>query len=328
MRHSAKLIVLFVTASGTAHAATGDPLLSYPSSFASPDGLMWDGKLLWATDCSTTRIDKVDPASGDVVSSIEVAGVNSDEMTWDGTSLWASDHTATEMPNMGAPPPRLYRVSASSLEILAVLEAPGQSKYPMGLGWDGNALWSVDTWDKRIYELNPTTGEVLRSIPSPASGSCGMTWDGACLWLTDASTNGLVYHIDPASGEVLRSFDGPGGNGHQSTGIAWDGQHLWVHDEAKGRAAIYQLEVEDITESGRCAGALVVAPELDAGSTAPDAGDLGLQPEAVTESAPDRSACSVALGRASQRAPFGGLAALVVLLGGWRRRARPVGKWS
>ncbi|MDP1602443.1 MAG: hypothetical protein Q8M03_04175, partial [Legionella sp.] len=77
----ASVAVLLLSAG--ARAATGDALRSFPSSFPSPDGLMWDGAYLWATDCESTRIDKVDPATGLVVGNINVAGVRSDELAWD-----------------------------------------------------------------------------------------------------------------------------------------------------------------------------------------------------------------------------------------------------
>ncbi len=263
--------LLLVLSAAPAMAGTGDVILSFPSSFPSPDGLTWDGQVLWATDCATSRIDKVDPATGRVVGSIDVPGVNSDELAWDGEKLWVSDHTATEMPGMGAPPPRLYRVDPVSSAVLARLEAPGLGKYPMGVAWDGTSLWNVDTTDRRIYQLDPSTGAVKRSLSSPAAGACGLTWDGACLWLTDAATDGLVYHLDAATGEVLRSFPGPGGAGHQSTGVAWDGRALWINDEATGRARVYKVEVEDITEGGRCPGAL----GADAGAPAPATPDGG-----------------------------------------------------
>ncbi|MBI4952238.1 MAG: hypothetical protein HY908_09400 [Myxococcales bacterium] len=302
--------VVTVLLPGVARAATGDVVTSFPSSFPSPDGLMWDGSFLWATDCSYSRIDKVDPASGQVVGSIDIPGVNSDELAWDGEAMWVSDHTATEMPTMNAPPPRLYRVDPASQAVLGYFDAPGQAKYPMGVAWDGDAVWNVDTWDKVIYRLDPGTGAVLRSLPAPASGSCGMTWDGACLWLSDAATDGLVYHIDPANGEVLRTFAGPGGPGHQATGVAWDGKHLWVHDEAVGRAAIHQLEIEDITEAGRCAGAFQV----------PDPSPPGSAP---AEEATASAGCSVYLLREADRAsPWTVGAAAVLLFAGAARRRR------
>jgi sugar lactone lactonase YvrE len=312
MLHRIGLALALISVPTLAHAATGDVVASFPSSFASPDGLMWDGKFLWATDCGATRIDKVDPATGNVVGSIDIPGVFSDEMAWDGTSFWISDHASTEMPEMSTTPPRIYRVDPISQTVLDYFDAPGLSKYPMGVAWDGEKLWNVDTWDRQIYRLDPQTGAIERSIPAPASGSCGMTWDGACLWLTDAATDGLIYHLDPETGEVLRSFPGPGGPGHQATGVAWDGKNLWVHDEAKGRATIYKLEIEDITEGGRCAGALQAEPEPDAGAPASDA---GATPAAGGSS--DSGGCSL------RNPGRGGLAlpGLLLLLAARRRKA-------
>lgn len=309
-----RLALLVLLVPGAAVAATGDVVLSFPSSFPSPDGLLWDGTFLWATDCSTSRIDKVDPATGAVVDSIDVTGVNSDELAWDGAAMWVSDHTDTEMPGMGAPPPRIYRVDPVTATVLASLEAPGQSKYPMGMAWDGTSLWNVDPWDGRIFQLDPATGAIKRSIPSPASGACGLTWDGACLWLTDAATNGRVYHLDAATGEVIREFAGPGGDGHQSTGVAWDGRNLWVHDEATGRAKIYKLEIEDVTEGGRCAGAVQAGAD---GGIGPDGGVAAgdIPGSGVTPS----SACQVGMG-APAPAAFGGVLLALALLALVRRR--------
>jgi hypothetical protein len=303
----------------TAHAATGDVVSSFPSSFASPDGLMWDGEFLWATDCSMTQIDKIDPSTGEVVGGISVPGVYSDEMAWDGESFWISDHAATEMPDMSSTPPRIYRVDPVAQSVLGYFDAPGVSKYPMGVAWDGAAIWNVDTWDKLIYRMNPDTGEVLHQIPSPANGSCGMTWDGACLWLTDAATNGLIYHLDPQTGEVLRSFEGPGGLGHQTTGIAWDGVNLWVHDEAKGRATIYKLEVEDITEGGRCAGALGSAGGAGAGGEAGAVATGGATASGSNDSG-ESGGCSTRPSKRGHDAQGLGLAFALLVLG--RRRNR------
>lgn len=266
------LIVLFAgLIPAAAVGATGDVVTSFPSSFPSPDGLAWDGATLWATDCGSTRIDKIDPETGEVLESIDVTGVFSDELAWDGAALWVSDHTATEMPGMGAPPPRLYHVDPADGRILESFDAPGRSQYPMGLAAPAGSLWNVDPWDRLIFELDPATGDVRRTIPAPAAGACGLAWDGACLWVTDATEDGLVYHLDPATGDVISSFAGPGGPGHLATGVAWDGANLWVHDEAAGRARIYKLVVDDITEAGRCDA--TIGPGDESGEPSPDAGD-------------------------------------------------------
>lgn len=307
MFHTRCLTICAVLFAPVAYAATGDVLLSFPSSFSSPDGLMWDGHHLWATDCSTSRIDRIDPQTGQVVASIDVSGVNSDELAWDGTAMWASDHTATEMPGLGAPAPQLYRINVETGEVLASIAAPGRNRYPMGMAWDGASLWNVDPWDGKIFQLDPTTGAIKRSIPSPAEGACGLAFDGACLWLSDATTGGRVYHIDPASGDVLSSFDGPGGSGHQTTGVAWDGRHLWIHDEAPSRARIYQVQVDDITEGGRCSGALGTTP--DGGVSTVDGGSE----VAVPVSNDARGGCTMA-GTTPPISPLGLGLMLAVLL--------------
>lgn len=142
-----------------------------------------------------------------------------------------------------------------------------------------------------------------------------MTWDGACLWLSDASTDRLVYHLDAETGGVLRSFPGPGAPGHQATGVAWDCKNLWAHDEAKGRAAIYQLEIVDITEGGRCAGAFQLESSPDAGPPL-DAGPAAVATEAESR---ESTGCTTSLGRV-QASPFG--AALGALLGAALARRR------
>jgi len=263
---AASLFVAVVVCSASANASTATVVKSFPSSFPSPDGLAWDGAFLWATDCSFDRIDKIDPVTGSVVSNIVVTGINSDELLFDGTSLWISDHTATEMPAHGAPPPRLYKIDSATGAILQTLDAPGMSakKYPMGMAWDGTSLWNIDTNDRKIHRIDPSTGAPLDAIPSPAAGACGMVWDGACLWVSDASTNGKIYHLDPKDGRVLSSFPGPGGVGHQSTGLAWDGKNLWNHDEQSKDPRIFQLSIDDPTESGAC---VPKSLESDAGSS-------------------------------------------------------------
>lgn len=312
------ILVALVASTSAAGASTPTVLNAFPSSFPSPDGLAWDGAFLWATDCAFDRIDRVDPATGKVVGNIVVKGIDSDELLFDGTRLWISDHTATEMPEMPAPPPRLYRIDQATGAILQTLEAPGRSakKYPMGMAWDGTALWNIDTNDKKIHRIDPTTGAILSSIPAPASGACGMVWDGACLWVSDASTNGKIYHLDPRDGRIISSFPGPGGDGHQSTGLAWDGKNLWNHDEQETKPQIFQMSIDDPTESGAC---VPRALELDAGVS----GDSGAPPNGLDQTG-SSGGCSYGVGE--HQPNVAGAWLLAVPLGavglGLRRRRR------
>jgi hypothetical protein len=76
-----------------------------------------------------------------------------------------------------------------------------------------------------------TPGDVLGSVPTPATAPTGLTWDGHQLWLADQLTDQL-YAIDPASGEVLRRLPAPG---FVPRGLAWDGKLLWCIDGEENR---------------------------------------------------------------------------------------------
>jgi hypothetical protein len=70
-------------------------------------------------------------------------------------------------------------------------------------------LWASDSGGgvSRLYELNPTTGAVISSIPGPGlfADALSFTNDGNFIWVLDSSTNSTVYRIDLA-GAVQQSF--------------------------------------------------------------------------------------------------------------------------
>ncbi|MDW8141786.1 MAG: PKD domain-containing protein, partial [Candidatus Bipolaricaulota bacterium] len=63
------------------------------------------------------------------------------------------------------------------------IAAPGPS--PVGLAWDGKTLWVADALDLKLYRIDPQTGAVLASLPSPTEIPDGLAWDGKTLWLVD-----------------------------------------------------------------------------------------------------------------------------------------------
>ena len=93
-----------------------------------------------------------------------------------------------------------------------------------GSAWDGHHLWQIAWLHKRIYKLDPSSGRVLESFPSPGSGMCsGMTFDGTYLWVANFDDR-KIYQIDQShGGRILRALDGL----HETAGLAWDGQFLW-----------------------------------------------------------------------------------------------------
>ncbi|MCI2431729.1 PKD domain-containing protein [Candidatus Acetothermia bacterium] len=104
------------------------------------------------------------------------------------------------------------------------LPAPGPS--PIGLAWDGQALWVADTLDLKLYKIDLQTGALLTSLPLPTEIPDGLAWDGKNLWVVDGM-DGKLLQIDPSNGKVSKSLVAPG---DVPTGLTWDGNSLWVAD--------------------------------------------------------------------------------------------------
>ena len=51
-------------------------------------------------------------------------------------------------------------------EIIKQFDIPGS--FPTGLTFDGKNIWLADYKTDKLYSIDPETGKVLRSIPSPA----------------------------------------------------------------------------------------------------------------------------------------------------------------
>ena len=77
-----------------------------------------------------------------------------------------------------------------------------------------------------IYKINPVTGTVLETIPTPCGMPTGLAWDGTYLWTADY-WDGSVNKIDINNGTVISSFNPPG---ETPRGLAWDGSYIWVSD--------------------------------------------------------------------------------------------------
>jgi len=96
--------------------------------------------------------------------------------------------------------------------------------YPRGLAWDGTNLWLSVGDAKKIYRLNPTTGEVISSFGSPDAIPRGLAWDGTNLWLAGDYAD-KIYKLNPTTGEVISSFASPDIYPYS---LAWDGTNLWL----------------------------------------------------------------------------------------------------
>ena len=100
-------------------------------------------------------------------------------------------------------------------EVLGTIPAPGNGG-DSGLAWAEGTLWVGQHRNRRIHQIDPETGAVLRTIESDRFVT-GITWvDGEFwhgTWQEEASD---VRRIDSATGEVLKRLQMPAGTGVSS----------------------------------------------------------------------------------------------------------------
>jgi glutamine cyclotransferase len=166
-------------------------------------GLSYDGKHVWYA--AGDRLNCLDPASGETLRSIQTTA---DAGTaFDGRHLFqiAGDRIQKIDPRTG-------RVEGS------IPAPPGSNS---GLAWAEGMLWIGQYRERKIHQVDPASGRVLRTIESNRFVT-GITWvDGELwhgTWEDDASD---LRRIDPQTGKVLQQLDMPPGAG--VSGLESDG---------------------------------------------------------------------------------------------------------
>jgi len=167
-------------------------------------GVSFDGQRVWFA--SGDRLNALDPDSGEIVGVIEVTA---DAGTaFDGTHLFQIAETV------------IRKIHPESGEVVATIPAPGNGG-DSGLAWAEGSLWVGQHRDRRIHQVDPETGAVLRTIECDRFVT-GVTWvDGELwngTWQDDASD---VRRIDHRTGAVLERLEMPLGIG--VSGLESDG---------------------------------------------------------------------------------------------------------
>jgi glutamine cyclotransferase len=94
--------------------------------------------------------------------------------------------------------------------VLATIPAPGNGG-DSGLTWAEGSLWVGQYRDRRIHQIDPDTGEILRTIESNRFVT-GVTWvDGEFWHATWEGDESELRRVDPRTGEVLESLEMPPG---------------------------------------------------------------------------------------------------------------------
>ncbi len=171
-------------------------------------GVTFDGRHVWFA--AGDRLDAFDPASGEVVRSIDVAGHAG--TAFDGRHLYqlAED--------------RIQKIDLETGRVLATIPAPGGGG-DSGLAWAEGALWVGHYRERKIHQIDPQTGAILRSIESKRFVT-GVTWVDGELWHgTWEGDMSDLRRVDPQTGEALETVELPSGTG--VSGLESDGGDLF-----------------------------------------------------------------------------------------------------
>ena len=167
-------------------------------------GVTFDGQRVWFA--GGNKLNAVDPASGKTVRSIDVAAHAG--TAFDGQHLFQIAGK------------EIQKIDPMTGTVMSTIPAPGDTN--SGLAWAEGSLWVGQYRDRKIHQINPETGAIIRSIESNRFVT-GVTWVDGQLWHgTWENDQSDLRRIDPATGEVLVSLEMPQGTG--ISGLESNGQ--------------------------------------------------------------------------------------------------------
>ena len=157
------------------------------------NGVTYDGERVWFA--SGQKLNAFDPASGKAERAIDVpahAGT-----AFDGEHLF---QIAEE---------RIQKIDPASGRVLSTIPTPAGGA--SGLAWAEGMLWVGQHRNRKIHQVDPRTGAILRTITSNRFVT-GVTWVDGELWhATWEGEESDVRRVDPQTGEVLEKLDMPPG---------------------------------------------------------------------------------------------------------------------
>lgn len=156
-------------------------------------GVSYDGTHVWVA--TGEALSAMDPMSGDMVRTLEVpahAGT-----AFDGRHLFQISGD------------RIRKIDPTTGRVIASVPTPDGGA--SGMAWAEGSLWVGQHRNRKIHQVDPETGAILRTIESNRFVT-GVTWAGGELWHgTWENDESELRRIDPQSGEVLERLDMPPG---------------------------------------------------------------------------------------------------------------------
>ncbi len=167
-------------------------------------GVTHDGENVWFA--SGDRLNCLDPDSGETVRTLEVPAYAG--TAYDGRHIFQIAEN------------RIQKIDPQSGKVVASIPAPrGGGDY--GMARPAAPLWVGEYRARKIHQVDPDTGEILRTLQSNRFVT-GVTWVDDELWHgTWEGDDSDLRRIDPTDGKVLERIDMPPGT--MVSGLESDG---------------------------------------------------------------------------------------------------------
>jgi glutamine cyclotransferase len=157
-------------------------------------GVTFDGERAWFA--AGTHMRALDPSTGEAGRRLEVpadAGT-----AFDGRVLYQLTGNV------------IQKVDPKSGEVLATIPAPGKGG-DSGLAWAEGMLWVGQYRDRKIHVIDPSTGEIKKTIESDRFVT-GVTFVDGELWHgTWEHDESELRRVEPETGAVLERLEMPPG---------------------------------------------------------------------------------------------------------------------
>ena len=168
-----------------------------------PNGLQCVGDGLWILDQEDpNKVHKVRYEDGKVLHEIQTESIHGSGITYGDGALWIASTYGL----------KTLKVDPQTGKTLAAFDTPGvglvkwgnpkRASGAHGLEWVDGKYWIAVPPSVTIYQVEPNTGKVLRSIPAPGVRPHGIGWDNGSLWCVE-SIDRAIYKMDPKDGKLL-----------------------------------------------------------------------------------------------------------------------------
>ncbi|AUA58188.1 Streptogramin lyase [Achromobacter spanius] len=167
-------------------------------------GVSYDGRQVWFA--TGDKLITLDPDSGETQRTLNM--VANAGTAFDGKFLYQISDGS------------ILKLDPANGRVHATIPAPGGAE-ASGMAWADGSLWVGQYQQRKIHQVDPETGRVLRTIESNRYVT-GVTWVDGELWHgTWENDDSDLRRLDPATGAVLESVDMPAGVG--VSGLESDG---------------------------------------------------------------------------------------------------------